>query len=186
MKKLVGFLLLAVVFTLAAVGIFAFVQRRRLAEMSDEELRAFLAGKLGDKVPPEQLSAIQEAVVAKVRGEQGAPTVEVSGTVAYRERIAMPPDAVVIVKLLDTSRMDVAAEELGVHLIDGPGSVPVPYSIAFDPAEIDERHTYSVRATISLGDELLWTTDTNYPVITGGNPLTADLLLVAVPETVNE
>ncbi|MFB3048922.1 MAG: YbaY family lipoprotein, partial [Acidimicrobiia bacterium] len=43
---------------------------------------------------------------------------------------------------------------------------------------------YTVEATISSGDALLWTTDNAYPVITRGNPLTADLLLIAVPSSV--
>ena len=47
-------------------------------------------------------------------------------------------------------------------------------------------HNYTVRATISAHDRLLWTTDINYPVITRDNPTTADLLLVAVPEPVSD
>jgi putative lipoprotein len=64
--------------------------------------------------------------------------------------------------------------------------VPVDFSVGFDPADIIDSHSYTVEATISSGDALLWTTDTAYPVITRGNPLTADLLLIALPSSVEQ
>jgi uncharacterized lipoprotein YbaY len=178
--------LMGLVLALGAVAGIAVAMKYRgqIMAMSDEELRAFLADKIGDKVPPEQLLAIQDAVVARVA--EMRPLGEVTGTVAYRERIAMPPDAVVIVTLSDTSLMDAPAVEIGAHVIDHPGQVPVPYAIGYDPGEIIDSHTYTVRATITAGDDLLWTTDTAYQVITRGNPTTADLILVRVPERVPE
>lgn len=182
MKRILSLLLFAVAIG-AVVGIaFAYKQRERIMAMSDEELRAFLADKIGDKVPPEQLIAIQDAVVARVGDMR--PLSRVTGTVSYRERIAMPRDAVIIVTLSDSSRMDAPAIEIGAHVIDTPGEVPVPYAVGYDPADIVEGHTYTVRATISEGDDLLWTTDTAHEVITRGNPTTADLMLVRVPERV--
>jgi putative lipoprotein len=184
MKRVLKLLLFVFAIGMVAGIAVAFKQRERILAMSDDELRAFLADKIGDKVPPEQLLAIQDAVVARV--SEMRPLAEVTGTVAYRERIAMPPDAVVIVTLSDTSLMDAPAIEIGAHVIDNPGQVPVPYAIGYDPGEIIENHTYTVRATITAGDDLLWTTDTAYQVITRGNPTTADLMLVRVPERVPE
>jgi putative lipoprotein len=168
---------------------YAMNQRQKLAAMSDDEIRVMLEEKLGGRVTDEQLVDIQNTVISKVRGTKATTrtdTASVTGTVTYREKIAMPQDGVVIVKLQDTSLMDVPAVEIGVQLIDDPGTVPVPFSIGFDPAEIIDNHTYTVRATITSGDELLWTTDTVSAVITRGNPLTADLLLVAVPQPVSD
>lgn len=175
----------------AGIGIAiaaALEQRRRFLEMSDDEIREMLQAKLAGRVSEDQLAQIQEAVIAAARskGEAMTANAAVTGTVTYRERIAMPPGALVEVQLLDTSRMDVAADELSVQLIEDPGSVPVPYRLPFDPDDIIDNHTYSVRATISSGDDLLWTTDTVYPVITRGSPLTADLMLVSVPKPVAE
>jgi putative lipoprotein len=39
---------------------------------------------------------------------------------------------------------------------------------------------YSVRATIRHADQLLFTTDTHYPVLTRGAGNTADVLLIMV------
>ena len=186
MRRFLAFVAVVVVIS-TAVGVALVIwQRRRLAQMSDEELRAFLEEKLGERVPPGQLSVIQDAVVAKVRGRRRSSSSAVTGAITYRERIAMPADAVTIVELLDTSRMDAPLEQLGAQVIDDAGSVPMPYSVDFDRTKIVESHSYSVRATISAGDQLLWTTDTDFPVITRGNPMTADLLLVAVPQPVSE
>jgi putative lipoprotein len=168
---------------------YAMNQRQKLAAMSDDEIRAMLEEKLGGRVADEQLVEIQNTVISKVRGTgatTGADTASVTGTVTYREKIAMPQDAVVIVKLQDTSLMDVPSVDIGVQVIEGAGTVPVHFSVGFDRAEIIDNHTYTVGATITSGDTLLWTTDTAYAVITRGNPLTADLLLVAVTQPVSD
>ncbi|MDA1257667.1 MAG: YbaY family lipoprotein, partial [Chloroflexi bacterium] len=105
----------------------------------------------------------------------------VTGTVTYRERIALSPDAVVTVKLLDVSRADAPAITLSEQIIDNPGQVPVAFELPYDPTEIDDRFTYVVRAEIREGGELVFTTTTSYPVITRGSPATAELVLASVP-----
>ncbi len=70
MKKLIKgtFLLLLVVGVAAAVA--ATVSRKKFESMSDDEIRDFLAAKLEGKVADDQLSSIQDAVVAGVRGRR--------------------------------------------------------------------------------------------------------------------
>jgi putative lipoprotein len=48
-----------------------------------------------------------------VPGAPLADDAEVSGTATYRERIALPPDAVFIAVLADVSRADAPAVEIG-------------------------------------------------------------------------
>ena len=102
----------------------------------------------------------------------------VTGTVTYRERIALPPDAVVEVVLLDVSRMDVAATILAQQVIGPKQQVPIPFVLDYDPTAIDTRMSYAVRATIKRGDKLLFVTDRNYPVLTRGHSESVDLVLV--------
>ncbi|TNF88356.1 MAG: hypothetical protein EP300_08085, partial [Gammaproteobacteria bacterium] len=73
----------------------------------------------------------------------------VTGTVTYRERIALTPEAVVDVKLLDVSIADVSAKLIAQQTIKPKHQVPIPFELVYDPADIDERMTYAVRATIS-------------------------------------
>ena len=102
---------------------------------------------------------------------------KITGSVTYRERIALPPDAVVRVALLDVSRMDVAATLIAEATIVAEQAVPIPFELVYDPAEIDPRLVYAVRATILRNDNYLFVTDTHYPVLTRGHGETADLVL---------
>ncbi len=107
-----------------------------------------------------------------------ALTGKVTGSVTYRERIALPPDAVVEVALLDVSRMDVAATTIAQQIIVPLHDVPIPFELDYDPAAIDARLVYAVRATIRRGGNALFVTDRHYPVLTRGHPETVDLVLV--------
>jgi putative lipoprotein len=105
----------------------------------------------------------------------------VSGTVTYLQRIALPPDATLVVQLRDTSRMDVAAPLIGETRVDSPGQVPIPFEIRYDPKLIDPRFTYSVSARILRGDELLFVSDTANGVITRDRPSTVEIVVRPVP-----
>jgi uncharacterized lipoprotein YbaY len=99
----------------------------------------------------------------------GAAPASVVGTVAYRHRIALPADAVVAVSLQDTTRADAAARTIAETTIETKGAqVPIPFRIDYDPAAIDPSHIYSVRAIITVGGKLLFTSTTTYPVLTRG------------------
>ena len=102
----------------------------------------------------------------------------VTGTVSYRERIALPPDAVVLVQLRDVSLMDVAAKLISEQIIMPEHSVPIPFSLPYAAQDIDERMTYSVFATIRSGDRLLFVSDRSYQVLTRGSSDHVDLVLV--------
>jgi putative lipoprotein len=107
---------------------------------------------------------------------------QLTGTVAYRERIALPSDAVFDVQLLDTSLADVAAQTVAEVLINAEGrQVPVPFTLTYDPAKIVPTHRYSVRATIRSGDGMLMFSSTQaYPVLTHGTPSKVNLILHTV------
>lgn len=104
----------------------------------------------------------------------------ISGTVAYRERIALPPGSEAIVQLLDTSRADAPAVVVAEQRIAVTGQVPIPFSLDYDAAGLEPKNTYVVSARITHGDQLLFISDKATPVITRGNPLEADLVLKKV------
>jgi putative lipoprotein len=94
------------------------------------------------------------------------------GSVMYRERIALPVNATINVRLLDVSLADAPARVLAEQTIDARGkSVPIPYTLEYDPAHVRDNFSYAVRAEIRDGaGDLLWTTDTVHPVLTRGAP----------------
>ena len=104
-------------------------------------------------------------------GSSEACETSVSGSISYNQRIALPEDAVVTVKIEDTSLDDEPAETIGEQVITNPGQVPIDYEVCYDPADIEEGHTYSMRVRIedSAGN-LMWINDTHTPVITNGAP----------------
>jgi uncharacterized lipoprotein YbaY/heat shock protein HslJ len=101
----------------------------------------------------------------------------ITGTVTYREKIALPGDAVVEVTLQDVSHADAAATVLGRVRLEDVGQPPVAFTLPYDPAAIDSTRRYAVRARITAGKRLLFVTDRRYPVLTGGHGDRVQLVL---------
>ncbi|OAN18553.1 lipoprotein-related protein [Photobacterium jeanii] len=104
----------------------------------------------------------------------------VEGTVSYRERIALPPNAKVTVTLADVSKMDVAAEVLSqqAQLTEGK-QVPFTFKLGYKTSDIIENHTYAVSARIEVDGKLMFITDTMNLVITdAAKTQQLDLMLI--------
>lgn len=93
----------------------------------------------------------------------------VTGEVLYRERIALPPNAVLSVQLADVSLADAPARILGEQKIDPAGQVPIKFAIPFDPTAIKTNMTYALQARISVDDQLWFINDVRHTL----DPLTA-------------
>jgi para-nitrobenzyl esterase len=98
----------------------------------------------------------------------GQACAQVHGTATYRERIALPPEAIFEATLEDVSRADAKADVIG-KAIERPGNPPFAFEILYDASKIDPKRRYVVRARILMGNTLLFTTDQHYPVLTSGN-----------------
>ena len=109
-----------------------------------------------------------------------ADTMHLDATITYRERIALPPDAVLHVELLDTSLADVPSVTLSAQRFKLDG-VPKTVEIAYDTDLIDERMTYTVAAQILSGDRVMFRSTTATPVLTRGAPKSAELVLEMMP-----
>lgn len=97
-----------------------------------------------------------------------AKTRTLRGTVTYRERMALPPSAVVEVKLVDVSLADAPSRTIAATTIRPRGQVPIPYRLRFDDRKIRPRHSYALEARITVGGELLFVTTTRHTVLAGG------------------
>jgi uncharacterized lipoprotein YbaY len=127
-------------------------------------------------------AACREPAAPDPSAPDGQPpdTALISGTITYRERLALTDRARAEITLVDVSRQDVAAPVLARQVLSAPGQVPIRFELEFQPADIDERMAYAVRAKIYDRGRLLFTTDTHTPVLTRGAGREAHLLLVAV------
>jgi putative lipoprotein len=108
----------------------------------------------------------------------GTTTSKVTGSVTYRERIALPPSAVITVKLVDVSLADAPAVLIAEQVIATAGrQVPFEFALEYDAARIQPSHTYAVQVRIENGDRLLFISDTMNPVITRGAPTRVDIVV---------
>lgn len=95
----------------------------------------------------------------------------VTGTVSYLQRIALPPNAVVEVKLVDVSRMDAPSVTLATQTIPTNGQqVPIAFSLPYRPEQINPSHSYAVQARILVDGQLRWISTSRYSVITRNSP----------------
>lgn len=131
-----------------------------------------VASALAGCVTPERPAALE-----------GTPAMsKITGTVAYRSRIALPPTAVVHVQLADVARADAPAVVIGQQRIETAGrQVPIPFEIAYDSSKIDPQMRLGVQARIENGGTLLFITDRHYPVAIDGASAPVELELVSVP-----
>jgi putative lipoprotein len=108
----------------------------------------------------------------------GTSVGKVTGTVTYRERIALPPTAMIKVQLVDVSRADAPAIVLGEQITQAAGKqVPFAFEIQFDPARIEANYSYAVQARIEQDGKLRFISDRHYAVITRGAPTHVDMVL---------
>jgi uncharacterized lipoprotein YbaY len=105
----------------------------------------------------------------------------VTGSVTYMQRIALTPDAIVEVKLLDVSRADAPGVTIAEQVIRPAGrQVPIEFELRYDPGRIQMGRRYVIQARILEGGNLRFINSEAYPVITGGNPNTVRVIVQPV------
>lgn len=143
-------------------------------------------GFLQDETKQEQ--PVRLADNCRLQKPPSPATAVVSGTVAYRERIAVPENAVLTMQLQDMSPddADAPAKVIAEQKFTFAGhQVPLPFELQYDPAKIDPKHTYALSARITVAEQLIFMNTTAYRVITQGNPVKADILLQMVEGQTN-
>lgn len=93
-------------------------------------------------------------------------TIAITGSVTYRERIALPPTAQIEVTLADVSLADAPSRTLASQRFGAEGrQVPFAFALTVDRADLDPRHSYAVSARITDADgKLMFITDTRNSV----------------------
>jgi len=93
------------------------------------------------------------------------------GSVVYRERLVLPPGAVVEVRLLDISLADAPARTIAETRVYGR-RLPARWILRYDTRQIEPRHSYALQARILDGDRLLFVTTERHSVLAGGRDAT--------------
>lgn len=90
-----------------------------------------------------------------------------AGKVSYRERIALPPEALLEVRLVDVSLADAPAKSLAVTRVKTRHRLPIPFRLHFNEAKIESGHSYALEARITVKGKLWFITTTRHAVFTG-------------------
>lgn len=115
-------------------------------------------------------------------GKMMTPASEtVSGNLTYRERVALPEDAIITVNLSDISLADAPARVISTVSFPADGKqVPFDFSLPYSDAQIKGAQTIAVSARITHGEKLLFTTTSVNEVLTHSKPDTVKLVLERV------
>lgn len=100
----------------------------------------------------------------------------ITGTVTYRQRIALPKGAIVVAELFDMSDAAAPARIARSRTV-ADGQVPFRFQLSYDRSRIDPGRPYAVQARIVVDRAAWFVTDRPVPVLTQGNPSTVALLL---------
>jgi len=93
-----------------------------------------------------------------------ADEIVITGEVAYRERIALPPNAVLTVRLTDVSLADAPGAVVAEQKVQPAGQAPIKFELRYDPAVVQPKMNYALQARITVDDKLWFTTDERYSV----------------------
>ena len=115
--------------------------------------------------------------------QQSIQQPNVSGTIWIKQKVALPPDAVLTVTLSDASLADAPAHVLSQKAVRTEGKqAPFNFVLPYNQAQIQPNARILLSAAITVNGQLMFITDTVQTVINqGGNR--ADLVLVPVQQT---
>ena len=97
----------------------------------------------------------------------GKKTQVISGTISYREKMALPDNAVVTISLEDTSLVGAPSAVIAIQEFITEGKqVPLGFVLNFDNNKIRHNHRYNLHASIHINGQLRFTTPTTGLVMT--------------------
>ena len=129
-------------------------------------------------------SAIAAPLLAACATTPAEQPVSVTGSVTYRERIALPPTAQIEITLADVSLMDAPSKTIARQSFTADGrQVPFAFTMTVDQRPLDPRHSYAVSARITdATGKLMFITDTRNSVAFDGRR-TIDMGMLTLVKT---
>jgi putative lipoprotein len=107
--------------------------------------------------------------------------VDITGSVAFPARGALPAGAVLVIRVQDTSRADAPAFTLAEQRIELAGlQVPIPFKMTVDRDLLRKNARITVAARVQRGNTLLFINDTSYPALIDGQPRHVEMVLKQV------
>ncbi|EAU63325.1 conserved hypothetical protein [Stigmatella aurantiaca DW4/3-1] len=126
------------------------------------------AGATRKEAPAPAASSSPAAEAEAPAAPVPAPPLQVTGKVLYRERIALTPEAVVKVEVVETGSEKAEGGVIAEQSFAHPGQVPIPFTVDVAPERIRPDGSYFLRARILDGGRVYSSTEP-IPVLTQGN-----------------
>lgn len=107
--------------------------------------------------------------------------ITLAGSVGYRSRHALPPEAILTIRVHDVAGAGAPARVLAEQRYELNGAqVPIPFTATIDRDLIGKRARLQVAARIEVGGKLRYINDRAYPALKNGQPLPLDIQLKQV------
>ena len=124
--------------------------------------------------------AVERGLVTQVREEERKSPVNatadesttpaegiVTGTVEYKERVSLLPDARLMIRIVDTAGRGGSPIVISEEKFGAVGNVPISFTLRYSRGRIDPHHTYRLQALLRSGDNV-WENAGEVSVITNG------------------
>ena len=82
----------------------------------------------------------------------------VTGAISYAERIALGPDAVAHIRIVDLDLVDKPGYLVAQKAIHAPGQVPIQFELTYWMERVESGHTYALQARIEDGGRVIFKT----------------------------
>lgn len=87
----------------------------------------------------------------------------IEGSVTYRERMMLPPNAEITVFLEDVAKADVKADRIAKMSVAHEGGPPFEFELEYDKSRITDKGRYALRARIEVDGQLMFTNTEHIP-----------------------
>lgn len=113
--------------------------------------------------PASEKTAAQ-AAPAKPETLTPGRSIAVTGTLSYRERMALPAGVTVRVQVLDVSEGDIPGRVIAGTEFDVDSQVPIPFTVRVDSASVIKGHGFGVQAQLVKDGKQLFASPAPMPV----------------------
>ena len=107
-----------------------------------------------------------------------AEMMTISGSVSCMERVTILPTFELKVRLVSLDAPNGADAVVAEQIIKPVNAFPVHFSFEYDKSKISDQGSYGLEAKLLSQDTVLFTTDTQYRVLTRGQSAQADIVIV--------
>lgn len=104
----------------------------------------------------------------------------IGGTVIYLTNAKLPESSTVEVRLIRLDRDGNVDRVVASETFPKPQSMPMEFWLPYQPGLIETRQAYAMDAKIVLGERTLFTSPRPVPVLTRGNPTSAEIVVAPV------